>query len=261
MFPFFRPLLLATLLGLPAAGRALDCPALPAAPAADTAAAPALAPPYSVYEAAGGSYEAPLGIGRLHVPEDGPQAYDWLQHVRLPLWQQPDAAPFLGWLVQGRLATAKPGSVPLTGAGLVETSYEQSSFIVWEQRGSGWLRLRLAPGQEAWTHSCHLAHGAALRFQPWEDFLQGHGDWLHFRGEGPQLLRAAPDATARVVARSGGDDKLTWLERRGDWLRVRLQQPDTSCSEPDARSTVHEGWVKWRDDKMGPRLWIYTRGC
>lgn len=49
-------------------------------------------------------------------------------------------------------------------------------------------------------------------------------------------------------------------------MRVKVQQPDLSCSglpEENFNFKVsrHEGWLKWRDDNVGPWMWVYTRDC
>jgi hypothetical protein len=62
----------------------------------------------------------------------------------------------------------------------------------------------------------------------------------------------------------GLDHKLIMVEVEGDWMRVKVEQPDLTCtgdSRSDLKPAMHEGWVKWRDEKKGPWVWVYTRGC
>jgi hypothetical protein len=51
------------------------------------------------------------------------------------------------------------------------------------------------------------------------------------------------------------------LEFKGDWMRARLKAPSDYCAEPDVKPAVREGWVRWRDARLGPLIWYYTRGC
>ncbi len=119
----------------------------------------------------------------------------------------------------------KPSLYLLTGAGLLKTEYEHSNFIVYDTLDNGWLQIRLKPGRngEAWTHQCHLGIGKAkLTYKKWQFFLKEHGAWLHFRSWVPHSLR---------------------------------EQPDRTCSsgpERELKGSIHEGWVKWRDEKKGP---------
>lgn len=94
--------------------------------------------------------------------------------------------------------------------------------------------------------------------------MQDHADWLHFRSRVPHALRREPDESSPRITWIGLDHKLVLRELRGDWMRVGVEQPDLTCGgEPDKGTPVlrHEGWVKWRDDRLGPWVWVYTRGC
>ena len=264
-------LTLFVLIGFSTAALAANCPVPPDMPERihTDGSERTLASPYSARDAAGSFGDMALGVGYLHVEgADDPSGalyYDWPVHVIAPFWSAPEETSFAGWLRNGQVYPHGSNPLPLSGAGLVETDYEQSSFIVWEQSGD-WLRVRVLPAwPDIWLNSCHLRIGAAkLRYDPWETFIRQHGDWLHFRADVPHNLRASPDATSNRVTVVGLDHKLVLMELEGDWMRVKVQQPDLTCSamsDDSARAAEHEGWIKWRDESKGPWVWTYTRGC
>lgn len=207
------------------------------------------------------------GIGNLNSSNSSEHYYDWMRHVTLPLWSAPDESTFYGWLHGARVHPAQDATVyPLTGAGLVETDYEFASFIVYEALDDGWLRIKLKPGSDGygWTHQCHLGLGkVSLTFQKWESFLKKHGEWLHFRSQVPHSLRKHPNRESTRVTKIGLDHKLIFHEFNGDWMRVTVEQPDNTCNGESEQppASVHTGWVKWRDTRVGPWVWVYARGC
>lgn len=218
---------------------------------------------YSITETVAQYYDAPLGLGFLEVTEEeNHHYYDWMFELELPLWHAPDTARPLGWLMQGQLYT-DTGVENLTGVGMVETDYEQTSFIVWETHAK-WLKLRLTNDLQAWTHGCHL-ETANLKLEPvtWQTFFRRHEDWLHFRKPVPHILRTSASVESDRVTTIGLDHKLVLLDIRGDWMEVEVEQPDLTCTGPDrdeGRPNQHRGWVKWRDER-GPWVFVYTRGC
>jgi len=233
-----------------------------------------VAQPYSARYAVADGAEPDYGIGYLALDfSNGDWAgyYDWLLTIQLPLWQEPDPGSFYGWAHSGQVHPIAADSYPISGVGLVETEYELSNLIVLEAVGTGWYRIRLGaaddePDLAVWTHSCHLGLGEhAMEFRAWEQFLIEHGDWLHFREQVTHTLREGPDLASDRVTLIGLDHKLELQEIVGDWMRVKVEQPDLSClGEPrgsESETTIHEGWVKWRDENIGPWTWVYTRGC
>ena len=138
-----------------------------------------------------------------------------------------------------------------------------------ESRNDGWIRLRWAPDSAgvAWTHSCLLSLGRQpLVVQTWAELFESFEDSpMYFRSEVRHSLRTGASIdSARIgwVPASPNDYHLEPLEIRGDWMRVELVEPSDYCAGPDApASTRREGWVKWRDDEIGPWVWYYTRGC
>jgi len=256
-------------LTLPATTFADSCPPLPPAPVPVDQVLNSnwtqVADPQTVRDAGHGE-TPPLGIGYLRIDNADDFFYRWPGELRLPLWTAADPLHFAGWLSHGRVhLPARGASFPLTGAGLVETGYEHVNFIVHAHTDDGWLQLRLAPGVTAWTHRCHLGLSAVkLAFEPWEDFVRRHGEWLHFRRRVPHALRAEPATAASRVAWIGLDHRLELQELAGDWMRVEVTQPDLTCrSGPEASVPVSRkrGWVQWRDAAVGPWTWIYSRGC
>ena len=251
---------------------ALDCPSIPPVPkpsAEDLAFQNSwqeVAEPYSIRYTVRNDEEAHYGIGHLYILSD--HGYIWPRDIILPLWASPNTDAFYGWAHSGRVYPDGVASAyELSGIGMVETDYESNSFIVWETFNDGWLRIKLKPakGGDAWTHICHLEIGEAkLAFEGWESFLKKHGDWLHFRSQVPHYLREQPNEASASVTKIGLDHKLMFLEFKDDWMRVKVEQPDWTCngaSDEEFKGSIHEGWVKWRDEKIGPWVWIYTRGC
>ena len=223
------------------------------------------AEPYSVYDYAGQRERAPLGLGHLRVGPSGDGYYDWPRKIVLPLWQEP-GGKFLAWVRSGLVIPADgTKAFPLSGAGVVETDYEQSTIIIRAVEGD-WLQLRYRVGEEGltWAHRCHLELGEInLSYQSWQELLFEHGDWLSFRADVPHMLRAGPSTDSEKIAIIGLDHKLKLQNIEGDWMQVEVTQPDLTCTSSDQKFSVttHTGWVKWRDNEVGPWVWYYTRGC
>jgi len=243
-----------------------DCPTPASRPQVSQATVPTRTralEPYSITQTVANYYDAPFGLGFLEVVDErNPHYYDWWSELELPLWQSPDASGTLGWLLQGQIHT-DTGVEMLTGAGMVETGYEHTSFIVWETRND-WLKLRLTNDVSAWTHRCHLGTAnLKLELVLWQSLFRRRADWLHFRKPVPHILRAFPSIDSERVTTIGLDHKLTLHDIQADWMEVEVEQPDLTCQGPDrdeSQSIQHRGWVKWRDEQ-GPWVYIYTRGC
>ena len=191
--------------------------------------------------------------------------YDWPRKIVLPIWETPGGS-LLAWVRAG-LVIPVDGTVfsPLSGAGMVETGYEQLTIVIIEEHGD-WLKLRFKAGADGvgWVHRCHLDLGEiSLVYQRWQELLRTKGDWLHFRTDVAHSLRAEPTVESRRITSIGLDHKLKLLQIEGDWMQVEVTQPDWTCTGNDQpfRGTTHKGWVKWRDDRVGPWVWYYTRGC
>lgn len=211
----------------------------------------------------------PLGVGFLRGGAGAPNS-DWHRHVRLALFSGPDQEAPFGWLVDGWIVELADESLrPLGTDGFVETEYESSSAIVYEIDSTGWIRFRYLPEESgtAWTHECFFDLGDdPVSVTTWEERLTSELiSPLFFRDEVPHILRAQPRADSerfRSVPASPAEYHLEPLEIRGDWMRVRVVQPSDYCTVPvDATTRRSEGWVRWRDDDIGPWLWYYTRGC
>jgi hypothetical protein len=245
-------------------------PRRPPAPAIKSDAWKGVAKPYSVRRWTGGYEHAPFGIGQLTVALGGGRDhyYDWFAYVIMPLWKAPQGR-FYGWLQSSVVMPDNGASYPLTGAGMVETEYEHQTFIVWQKRQDGWLKLRTkAPSRQesgsVWTHVCHLALGeVTLSYRPWEAVIREHGEWLHFRASVPHALRSGPGVEYERKGWIGNDHDLEMLEMAGDWMRVQVREPAWHCTGPEQtfRGTLRQGWIKWRDAAKGPWVWYRTRGC
>lgn len=255
----------------PAARCEFSVPMLPAPPADSVL--DGYAEPRSVYEWDGGYERAHLGIGRLAVVEG--THYPWYAGVVVPLYDRPNGA-LVAWINRGFTeGPAGEHRAPLTGAGVVETSYEESTPIVYDRTPSGWLRIRLWPPSRGssdpadgtiWTHDCLLALGdVVLRFQPWEARLTRSSEgWAFFRTGVPHVLREGPGTDTPRIALIGLDHELFVQEISGHWARVQVREPAWSCAAPDDGAfpgTVREGWVRWWDEDRGPWVWFPTRGC
>lgn len=244
-------------------------PVLPAAPADSVRRG--YAEPHSVYEWDGGYEGAHLGVGRLAVVQ-GPY-YTWYDEVVLPLYDRPDGL-LVGWINRGVVeGPAREHRAPLSGAGAVETEYEQQTLIVYERMPSGWLRIRARPPRTDsdrldgtfWTHECLLSLGdAELRFEPWEAMLTRHPDgWAFFRTGVPHVLREGPGKDHARIGVIGLDHELFIQEIAGHWARVGAREPAWTCAgSPESfPGTVREGWVRWWGEDRGPWVWFPTRGC
>lgn len=244
-------------------------PALPAAP--PDPGGRGYADPHSVYEWDGGYENAHLGIGHLAVVRGA--YYTWYEEVVLPLYGRPDGA-LVEWINRGYLeGPTGEHRAPLSGAGAVETEYEQQTLIVYERTPAGWLRIRArppSPGSDhvdgtLWTHECLLSLGGAeLRFEPWETKLSTYADgWAYFRTGLPHVLREGPGTDYPRIGVIGRDHELFIQEVSGHWARVRAREPAWTCvgSPESFGGTVREGWVRWWGEDRGPWTWFPTRGC
>lgn len=238
-----------------------------------------LGAPHNVYDWSSFA-DANLGIGHLALdfPSDGEPVddryYTWPQHIVYPLFDAP-AGEHIGWFDRGWVvlgfgydALHRQGS----GAGHVETAYEQLTLIVYEATPDGWYRIRHTeprsgePGT-AWVHACHVKGSpVSLTFESWEDRFRDLEDTPFFyRSSVRHSLRAGPSTDFERIAwipAASSAYEIRILEIAGDWMQVAVQQPSTYCqSDDDVVATVQEGWIKWRDEEKGPWVWWHTRGC
>ena len=211
----------------------------------------------------------PLGLGFLRSFTEE-HYWEWHRHVRLPLFREPGQDIPFGWIADGWLIDLGDETVrPFGTAGLVETEYESSSLIVYETRPDGWVHFRYLPEENgtAWTHECFFdLTDASVSLTTWEERLTNDQiSPLFFRNEVPHAVRAQPQLDSerlRWLPATTDAYHLEPLEVQGDWMRVRVVQPSDYCSGPGGPLTRRfDGWVRWRDDNIGPWLWYYTRGC
>jgi len=211
-----------------------------------------------------------LGIGTVRpVAGEAAGSHAWYVEVEFPAFRKPGEA-FAGSVSNGWWipAAGEAGPRRISSRPMVEIGYEVPGWVVVEVR-DGWVRIRLAePGEGSgdgtvWTSRCHLAASEPrLEFAPWEEVV---GSPLFFRGKRSRDLRAGPGEEFDRLLRVPGDDREAMVERlevRGDWMRVRVTRPSTYCVVPPPPGVrVDEGWIRWRDDETGPRIWWFTRGC
>ena len=207
-----------------------------------------------------------LGLGHLR-PTDSTWAWDWLSKITLPLSDRPGTAPWRwiagGWTIDAQTADVAPFAV----AGLLETGYEEASFIALDTSVAGWIEIRVAPHSgrnrgTAWIPECALrGESVDLTVEPWEDrLLSDLISPLYFRSGKPHVLRDAPRLDGSRLGSISGSYHLEPQEIVGDWMRVIVKQPSDYCAM-DIESTVREGWVKWQSPEKGPWVWYYSRGC
>lgn len=190
--------------------------------------------------------EVDLGIGHLY-PVDYFD-WDWTMSLTLPLFERALAPPAT-WLVNGWVVPAAGPPRPLGVTGLTETGYEIASFIVFEVRSDGRVRLRFAPGDSgiAWTHSCFFDQASGrVAVERWETrLLSQEISPLHFRAQVRHALRRSPTETSQRLRWIPAEHTyvLRPFEVRGDWMRVELSQPSDYCTGPDDPPVDKvEGW-------------------
>jgi hypothetical protein len=212
-----------------------------------------------------------LGIGHLRAELDAgsPADTDWLRRVEVPVFADP-GGEVSGWIADGWwVPNVDPGrAAPLTTETMVETGYEVASWIVEEAREGGWVRFRFAPGPGGigWASTCHLAASdPPIAYESWEARFSGENAGpLFFRTRERHALRAGPGTGYRRSFWLPGYEgtELHPLEIRGDWMRVRVSSPPVYCAEPPPNRGIFEaGWIRWRDEEIGPWVWWFTRGC
>lgn len=170
-----------------------------------------------------------LGAGLLHysagnpVLDLPPGENDWLRRVELPLSSSPGEPP-VAWIGNGWIIGPGSSTTPLSRDGLIETGYEEVSFIVLESLSNGWFHIRYAAGEgdagTAWTPECALSSGPVkLDYAGWKGwFLREGASPLFFRADRPGLLRAGPSSDMAPLPGIGEDYIMEPLEVRGDWM-------------------------------------------
>lgn len=219
-------------------------------------------PPYGPRRGMGTTID--LGVGTVRLAPHASYDPAWVVRVEFPAFEEPDGA-LLGWVIEGWWVPREGDPRPLEIDPMVEIGYEIPGWIALEQRGE-WVRIRWAGRSDvdgtAWVARCHLATSdPPLEFAPWESVL---GSPLFFRTSTPHALRAGPGIGHERISRIVGDVHDAMLERleiRGDWMRVRVTRPSTYCVFDRSFPVRDEGWIRWRDEAMGPWVWWFTRGC
>lgn len=208
-----------------------------------------------------------LGVGHL-LPTDATWQGDWLSKISLPISDIPSSPPSR-WIAGGWILELGEGQIaPFGVSGLVETGYEEVSFIVLDEGGRGWTQIRFAPPSldtdsgTGWIPDCALeGETVNLRFESWATRLTSGGiSPLFFRSDVHHNLRDGPGTDRLALAAIEGDYHLEPQEIVGDWMRVIVKQPSDYCGE-EGLSDSREGWVRWRSDDKGPWVWYFTRGC
>lgn len=214
------------------------------------------------------------GIGYLGVTSYSP-GLDWIGAAIFPLYEGPNGI-FLGWMACGSFVDGQTGEVrSLDLPPMIQTSYEDYSFIVLEIDGDGWFQITsevMADGElaTAWVHHSHLGlTQVPLAMTLWAEHFQTTIDRsfeagsLYFRNrEIAHALRHSPSETEELITWIGEDHMIKPLEIQGDWMRVSVRQPSDYCvASADWNGTIHEGWVRWTSEEQGTWLYYYPRGC
>ncbi len=203
---------------------------------------------------------------------------EWLGQFMLPLYTQPQGS-IKGWMACGWLITSdqKEALKPQ----LFYPGYSGFGFIVLEERGNEWIKLRYADSDGvgngvAWVKPSHLQLGTVpLRFIRWRDRYQAMitenfgrattdtKDWgfFFFRSTNTNhALRAKPSEQSTLVTWIGPEHSLLPLKIEGDWMYVRVNQPSNYCIS-DWQGRIYEGWIRWMDPQEGNGLAEPYKGC
>lgn len=194
----------------------------------------------------------------------------WRERINLPFFVEPEGEP-AAWLVKGWLYKGSvEARTPFKLSNMIETGYENASFVVIAQKDH-WLLVRLLDEpdlQPLWINACYLQqqHEHA-QYNTWEQWL--FDGWrrniLFYRSPVRHALRSAPSSTADLlmwIPAQYSDYHLSLKEMNGDWALVEMTMPSNYCLLPgEIEVEKFEGWIKWRDEEKGPWLWYYTRGC
>jgi len=227
--------------------------------------------PETIFEWMGGKELAPLGQGYLKVLDIDEYRYDWPKHALIPLWGSV-SGEFFGWFRDGHLVPDDQSPpVGLSGAGLVETSYQHFNLVVLKVRDGGWLLIQLNPGKEGakWTHLCHLGLGKAkLVYQSWNQMFSETDYQLQVRtGNITSLFREPLEDSGRIASIDQASE-LKLILIKDDWMLVEYDASHNICE--DGLSTGLEeanpgnrqrGWLKWEDHFLGPLIWFASAKC
>ena len=214
------------------------------------------------------------GVGYMGITSHSPNL-NWIGAAIFPLYESPNGV-FLGWMACGSFVDGQTGEVrSLDLPPMIQTDYENYSFIVLETGGDGWFQMIsevMADGElaTAWVHQSHLSlTEVPLAMTLWADEYQTRIDSrseagsLYFRNhEIAHALRHSPSETEDLIIWIGEDHMIKPLEIQGDWMRVSVRQPSDYCVLPaEWDGTIHEGWVRWTSEVQGTWLYYYPRGC
>lgn len=187
----------------------------------------------------------------------------WLSQIAIPLYVSPEGEHW-GWLIRGWLI---PNGYDPIAVGrdasfvMLHTFYDLFSFPVMEIRPDGWFRFQYSSAGTVWAHTSQLNLGQLnLIVEPWENRF-AEASQLYFRNVGAvYALRSEPDSDRTLISSVGSDSFIEPVEFSGDWMRVRVTQPAEGCRVlPEART--QEGWMRWRTNQQGIRIWFQPSGC
>lgn len=196
-------------------------------------------------------------------PESSLRGANWLSQIAIPLYAGPDGEHW-GWLIRGWLI---PNGYDPIAIGrdasfvMLHTFYDLFSFPVMEIRADGWFRFQYSSAGTVWAHTSQLGLGQVeLIVEPWEDRFVSVSQ-LYFRNTGAvYALRSEPNSDRTLITSVGSDSLIEPVEFSGDWMRVRVTQPAEGCRLlPEART--QEGWMRWRTNQQGIRVWFPPSGC
>lgn len=215
-------------------------------------------------------------IGTLPFPTKPEQYYNlidfWGTGFNFPVFSQADDKAFLAWLVDGRYVQGETISA-FEITSLPEIGYEVNSFTVLEMHAdTGWMKLQFKLLNEkqwrnVWTNNRYLKKSKTpLGFMPWGAFLKQKSIFFRTQNKAGYSLRSAPDAESKTLKLIKGNAEaytIDVLEIKDDWMKINYYSPACgTCLEITCDTkTVITGWIKWRQESLGPKLWFYSRGC
>lgn len=215
-------------------------------------------------------------IGTLPFPAKSEQYYNlmdfWGAGFNFPVFSHADDNDFLAWVVDGRYVQGETVSA-FEITSLPEVGYEVNAFTVLEmQADTGWMKLQFKlqnenPWRNVWTNSRYLKQSKTpLGFMSWGELLKRESIFFRTPKKEGYSLKSTPNKDSSTLALIKGDSDAYTInvqEIKADWMKIHYYIPACgTCLETicDTKNMI-TGWVRWRQEGIGPRLWFHSRGC